>query len=108
MSADVSFADGNVYLIAHPSPLIVSGGTQGIVVYRSVLEDTVRQIAKRIGKGPDAHGVTVAQDKFAYADGQGILVQPGRTNSAGVPYWTEAEARGLVYAWQQFVNEQPA
>lgn len=28
--------------------------------------------------------------------------------SAGVPYWTDAEARGLVYAWQQFVNENPS
>ena len=111
MSAFVTFEHGRVYVQGSPEPLLSyrgDGAVRGAVVYRSVLEDAVDKIRQRIGTATDPIGMKVEASPGAYADGQGIAVEPANANSGGVLWFNEAQARGLVYAWQQFVKENPS
>lgn len=111
MSAIVSFEQGRVYVQGSPEPLISyrgDGTVRGAILYRSVLEDAVAKIRQRLGTATDPTGMKVEADPHAYADGQGIAVEPANANPGGVLWFNQPQARGLVYAWDQFVKENPA
>lgn len=111
MSAIVTFEHERVYIQGDPEPLLgyrEDGTVRGAILYRSVLEDAVEKIDMGIGMATDPTGMKVEADPGAYADGQGIAVTPANANNGGVLWFNQPQARGLVYAWQQFVKENPS